>query len=400
LRARAGCAALFANVSWTVHGVACDFPNGVGNQCITLPKNESHKDCEDVGPFLNPAGEETMKMAPPTWISRAVHIDPIDISGAGQCTPVSPSQRFQFAGSPIANASGGGTSASISAVRGLATVGQSCGSDGCFPASLDAFNVDLADMTVAGTALTNLSVSLTQSAPLVDAVDDAGNAFLGIVSDALQLRVVGKKAGVDSIYSARNQTLGIVNFGPDGSPLPVIINVDASAVPATTQTLTCANASSISKLFGFDADYTWTVTSSAGTLSLVTSPITQGCAAQGLRGQGFMTIDSIPFSTRGLVTNAAASVDLFIPPNQPNHFWQGQLQMYLSCPSGNFFHQFVGQADVTGKPTNRFSTMRIPLTSGARTVLGQTHDDCSIQYALNVNDTGQTWVFDNLRFTP
>ena len=79
---------------------------------------------------------------------------------------------------------------------------------------------------------------------------------------------------------------------------------------------------------------------------------------------------------------------------------QGQLQQYLSCPSGNFFHQFIGQVDLTGKPVNRFSPMRIPLTSAARAVLCAVHDDCSFQYTLNVNGTTQTWVLDNLRFTP
>ncbi len=60
----------------------------------------------------------------------------------------------------------------------------------------------------------------------------------------------------------------------------------------------------------------------------------------------------------------------------------------------------MGQVDLAGKPQNRFSTMRIPLTSAARNVLARPLDDCSIQYTLNVNGTNQTWVLDNLRFTP
>ena len=100
-----------------------------------------------------------------------------------------------------------------------------------------------------------------------------------------------------------------------------------------------------------------------------------------------------------MVTNAA-SVDLFIPSAQPNPFWTGALQMYLSCPSGNTYHQFIGQVDLTGKPQSRYSTLRFPLPASIRTLLGQPHDDCSIQFALNVNNTPQTWLFDNFRFTP
>jgi hypothetical protein len=394
-------------VSWTVHGEQCLFANGTA--CTMTPKNESHTDCE----FINAGPLETLKAPPREWISRAVHVEPVDLTLA--CVTPSPFMRAQFAG-PVASASAAGTTTALTAVRGLATVGQSCGSDGCFPASLDTFNADLADMTVAGNALTNVSVSMTQPVALNDLVDDNGNEFLGIEMGFLELRVTGKKGGVDSYYAARNKNvwrldttastfhltgiLGVSDKAADGSPLPVIITADITGAPATAQTLACANATSLSRLFGFEDTASWSSTASPATLSLVTSPITQGCAALGLRGQGFMPIDSALFSTRGLVTNAAASVDLFVPSNQPNQFWQGQLQLYLSCPSGNFFHQFVGQADVTGKPQNKFSTMRIPLTSAARTVLGRTLDDCSFQYALNVNGTNRTWVFDNLRFTP
>jgi hypothetical protein len=399
---------VITTVNWTVHGEQCLFANG--SLCTMALKNESHTACELIN---NETPLETFKAPPMEWISRAVHVDPIDVNRT--CTRPGPFMRAQFAG-PIASASGGGTSASITAVRGLASVGASCGSDGCFPASLDTFDAALGDLTVAGTPLTNTSVSLTQSAPLTDMVDDNGNGFLGIETDAFELRVTGKKGGVDSYYSARNKTpwrldtstttfhltgtLGIVDRAADGSPLPVVITADVSGVPATAQTIACADASALSRVFGFEDPMSWSSTASPATLSLVTSPITQGCAALGLRGQGFMPIDSMPFSTRNLTTNAAASVDLFIPGKQPNQFWQGQLQMYLSCPSGNFFHQYVGQADLTGKPQNQFSTLRIPLTSAARTVLGQTHDDCSIQLALNVNPTNSTWVFDNFRFTP
>lgn len=399
-----------ATVSWRVHGESCINPGQP--ICQLILRDESHSECEPLVSTL--PGLETAKAPPQNWLASAVHVDPVDVNKG--CTGPQALQRFQFGPGPLGTASGGGTNVNLSAVRGLTTFDQSCGSDGCFPANMLGFDADLADTTVAGTSLTNLSVSLTQAAPLSVLIDGTGNQFTGFAADALQLRVVGRKAGVDSYYSIRNSApwhfdssatgfhltgaFSAIDVASNGSPLPVTVNVDVSGTPATTQTVACAGATGISRLFGFEDNYGWTATSSNGALALVTSPITQGCAAQALRGQGFMTIDSAPFTTRGLVTNAASSVDLFIPPNQPNQFWTGQVQLFLSCPSGNFFHQFIGQAEITGRPTNRFSTMRIPLTSAARAVLGQTHDDCSFQLALNVNTTGQAWVFDNFRFTP
>jgi hypothetical protein len=44
--------------------------------------------------------------------------------------------------------------------------------------------------------------------------------------------------------------------------------------------------------------------------------------------------------------------------------------------------------------------LRFPLSSQVRNLLGQTLNDCSLQFALNVNNTTQTWMFDNFRFTP
>jgi hypothetical protein len=54
---------------------------------------------------------------------------------------------------PIATASGGGTTVTASALRGQAAITQSCG-EGCLPTSLQTFRSDLANMTVAGTQIT------------------------------------------------------------------------------------------------------------------------------------------------------------------------------------------------------------------------------------------------------
>jgi hypothetical protein len=117
-------------------------------------------------------------------------------------------------------------------------------------------------------------------------------------------------------------------------------------------------------------------------------------------GQGYIPITGGAFTTSAVTTNAAASVDLFIPGNQPNPSYLGALQMYLSCPSGNVFNQYIGQVELTGKPQNQYSTLRFPLPAATLSTLAQPLKDCSFSFALNVNPTGQRWIMDNLRFTP
>jgi len=98
--------------------------------------------------------------------------------------------------------------------------------------------------------------------------------------------------------------------------------------------------------------------------------------------------------------NNALSVDLFIPNNQPNQFFLGNLQVMLSCPSGGVNNQFIGQLGLTGHTQNAFSTLRFPLPSQTVSTLRQPLNDCFFTWGLNVNQTGKTWIMDNLRFTP
>jgi DNA mismatch repair protein MutH len=56
--------------------------------------------------------------------------------------------------------------------------------------------------------------------------------------------------------------------------------------------------------------------------------------------------------------------------------------------------------ELTGKPQNKFSTLRFPLPAATVNTLGRPLNDCFFTIALNVNQTGKRWILDNLRFTP
>ena len=109
-------------------------------------------------------------------------------------------------------------------------------------------------------------------------------------------------------------------------------------------------------------------------------------------------INSTQFATPLAGTTSTLALDVFIPPNQPNQSWLGAVQLYLSCPSANFNNQYIGQAELTGKPVGQFSTFTYPIPGPIETVLKGSHPDCSFSMAVNMNQTPTPPVVDNLRF--
>jgi hypothetical protein len=391
-----------AAVRFQQHSTVCSGFDDVAVPCSPLdeelPPEGQLPLCIDV--TQTPAMEQ---IVPPTGrLSRAAWL--IDY-GFGCNRPAA--LTFDVSPGPVATASGGGTTATAIAVRGQVGITQSCG-EGCLPTSVQTFRTDLADMTVAGTQIKQLVVTSIGPAAVTDQIGPQGH-FLGIGVGELTLRADGKVNGVGGSFTVRNSSpwrvdlspaflrlrggVVISGVGPNGGD--VTINADVSSVPATPQTQACANQSSLARLFGFEDVGTWS--SSQAVLSLVTAPLTQGCGALGIEGQGFLPIAGSTFTTQGLAVGTQASVDLFIPSNQPNPFWLGALQMFLSCPSGAVNNQYIGQVELTGKPQNSYSTLRFPLSAAVRANLTRNLTDCSFSFGLNVNATGRKWLLDKLR---
>jgi hypothetical protein len=310
----------------------------------------------------------------------------------------------------IGTVTAAGTSTPVSLTSGFATIGTFC-DPVCTP-SIDRFQANLGNVTVSGNQVQNVVVRNVNPIVLTGAPDpDSGAQTVpaGNVSLALQ----GLVNGVPSFFVTSNSDPWIANLtggnfslrGPlnlqvtdaNGHQVAVSMNVNVAGTPATAQQQSCAALSPIARLFGFEDPLSWSATNA--TLSLVTSPVTQGCGALGISGSGYLPINGASFATSNVSPNNALSVDLFIPSNQPNQFYLGALQMYLSCPSGNVFNQYIGQVELTGKPQNQFSTLRFPLPSATLSTLHQPLNDCAFSFALNVNQTNRTWILDNLRFT-
>jgi len=160
----------------------------------------------------------------------------------------------------------------------------------------------------------------------------------------------------------------------------------------------CSNFRPVDKLFSFEDATQWT---GPATLSRVESPITDGCAALGISGQGYITIDGAPFDTSAIgPVGSRLWVDLFIPSAQPNPFWIGAVQAFLTCPSRNVFNAYIGQQELTGKPQGTYTSFPFVLPSSIRSTLTSPASDCHFTFTLNVNQTNQQWLLDNVRLVP
>jgi hypothetical protein len=335
------------------------------------------------------------------------------VPNSGSCLPVgSPPSALIYA-MPIANigtATAAGTTVTLTSVGGFAAGRQNC-SEGCV-STVDRLSINLADRTVSGHQVTSVAVSNVQPITLLG-VPDPDSGFVSVPTGGIRLIAKGRIDGIDSTFVMQNEKPWLASLTPallrlqgpldmvvtdaSGHQLPITIPISLSAPAGNAQTAACAGLSPVGRLFGFEDPANWRSTNAA--LSFISSPITQGCGALGIAGQGYIPILGGIFSNSDLAVSSALSVDLFIPSNQPNPFYLGAVQMYLTCPSGAVFNQYIGQVELTGKPTNRFSTLRFPLPAATLSTLGQPLKDCHFDFALNVNQTGQNWILDNLRFT-
>lgn len=150
-------------------------------------------------------------------------------------------------------------------------------------------------------------------------------------------------------------------------------------------------------IFGFESLTAWT---SSAPLSLDGARKTQGSFGMAVGGSGYRFLTSAPLTTPLSPLTATLLLDVFVPGNQPNQFWFGSVQMFASCPSAALNNVFLGQVELTGKPTNAFSTLSFPVPANVRTALGQARTDCFFGIAINTNATPTTPVVDNLRFGP
>lgn len=166
------------------------------------------------------------------------------------------------------------------------------------------------------------------------------------------------------------------------------------------------NALSPIDILGFESSSDWTTNSG----SLQSSPdATQGLASLAVVSPVNTTsIVSQPIGSNvflaslELVPSGAIPIDLKLPLQQPNPYWYGAIQMYVSCPSLGVHNVYLGQNELTGAPLGKWATYWFTVPTAAGTVLQhQTFSDLTITVVLNVPSSGTgTYLLDNLGGSP
>jgi len=149
-------------------------------------------------------------------------------------------------------------------------------------------------------------------------------------------------------------------------------------------------------ILGFEDPNDWTSTVAAIQPGISTNR-RQGRFSLSLNAKNFVELRGREFNlTAGLPTSL--TLDFFLPSQQPNPSWFGAVQMYVDCPSKGVNNAFLSQVELTGKPTNTFSTLTFPVPAAVRTSVGSSCPDFNVRVTVNVppNATG-TYLLDNIR---
>jgi hypothetical protein len=165
--------------------------------------------------------------------------------------------------------------------------------------------------------------------------------------------------------------------------------------PAGVEVARSALTLSQANVFGFEDRTQW---QSSAALSSSTTR-TQGSASLGVQARGYTEVTSVALPSLTGVTGMLA-LDVLLPGAQPNPYWLGAVQMYVSVPSKGVYNEYLGQQELTGRPLNQFFTLSYSLSAATTGKLAAGgYSDFTVKIAVNVpvNATG-TYLLDNLRF--
>lgn len=180
---------------------------------------------------------------------------------------------------------------------------------------------------------------------------------------------------------------------------------DASAPQAADVAVAAALSSpAASAAFGFESLAGWTV--SSGTRSLGT-PRTQGQTALLLQSPvNYTTLTSAPLALTAAdlapltQEGSYVAIDMSLPVQQPNPYWFGAAQMFLSCPDRGVYNAYLGQHELTGKRLGSYLTYRFAIPGLVRQQLAQAAcSNFSVTFVVNVPSAGTgLYRIDNIRF--
>jgi hypothetical protein len=160
---------------------------------------------------------------------------------------------------------------------------------------------------------------------------------------------------------------------------------DTDTIGSVTQLLV-----SPASVLGFENPAEWTSTQGLKTSS---STASQGTASLSISGFTFTSLSSAPLATLSGVTSTIG-LDVRLPATVP---W-GLVQLSYSIPSKNIYERQLGQASLVGVAAGSFQTLSFAVPASLQQELQSSYGDLSFRVGVNVPQSSQSILLDNLRF--
>lgn len=141
-------------------------------------------------------------------------------------------------------------------------------------------------------------------------------------------------------------------------------------------------------------------TSSNGTTSINGSS-TQGSGSTALNNAcGYTRLESPYFMTTEFgVVGSELWFDVFIPSQQANPSWVGDVQVAITIPGANINEDYLPSwVGLTNLPRGAWSTLKYTVPANVQEALLGDYADARISIIVNLGSCGQPTLFDNLRF--
>lgn len=148
------------------------------------------------------------------------------------------------------------------------------------------------------------------------------------------------------------------------------------------------------RVLGFEAPIDWTI--EGGTIVGSSGTRTQGDSSLEVLVPGYTVLRSRLIGPLGEVS-PTISFDLRMPTSQPDPFWFGAAQLFVSIPSLGLNNAFIGQRELTGLPLDVFNTLSYTVPSDILAKLRDSYFDATFSVVLNVpQGVAGSYLIDNL----
>jgi DNA-binding protein YbaB len=155
---------------------------------------------------------------------------------------------------------------------------------------------------------------------------------------------------------------------------------------------------SLDSILSFEDVSKW----SSSQVSLSTSTVQKSHLQRALRIDNvpaWFQVISVPFSSATIASpQSKMRVDVWLPTNQPNLSWYGQVQLFVTIMSAGIENLSIGPIQFNGLATGRFNTIEFALPANVKNAIDGTHDDVRINLTFNVAAGPGPYYIDNIRF--